>query len=48
MLIKALLVPLGGLLIGAGVFIGGRPGQILAAIGTILFGVATVLVLATA
>jgi hypothetical protein len=47
-MLKALLVPLGGLLIGLGCLIGGRAGQACIVVGTIAFGVAAVLVLADA
>lgn len=41
---RLLLLPLAVLLIGLGVVIGGRPGHILAITGTVLAGVAVVLV----
>jgi hypothetical protein len=44
----ALLVPLAGLLLGLGCLFGGRVGHVLVIAGTVLFGVAAVLVLAEA
>lgn len=41
---RALLGPLAGLLVGLGVLIGGQPGRALIIAGTVLFGVAVVLV----
>jgi hypothetical protein len=42
----ALIVPAAGLLIGLGVLIGGRVGQVLLIVGTAAFGAACVLALA--
>lgn len=41
---RALLVPLAGLLVGLGVLITGQVGRALIIAGTVLFGVAVVLV----
>jgi hypothetical protein len=45
-LFRALLIPLSGLCIGAGVLIGGKAGHVLIIAGTVGFGVAAVLALA--
>lgn len=45
MLLRALLVPIGGLCLGLGVLVGGNVGKGLLIVGTVLFGAATVLTL---
>lgn len=46
MLLRALLIPLGGLCVGLGVLLPGRAvGKGLVVVGTVLFGAATVLTL---
>jgi hypothetical protein len=47
-LLQALLVPLSGLLLGVGVLLGGKAGQVLTVLAVAGFGTATVLTLATA
>lgn len=47
-LLYALLVPVAGLLLGLGCLIAGRVGRALLIVGTVLFGVAVVLVLVAA
>lgn len=44
-LLRALLVPAGGLCVALAVLIGGRPGTVLAVVSAVLFGVAALLIL---
>jgi len=43
-LLRALLVPLGGLCAALAILIGGRPGTVLAVVSAVLFGVAALLI----
>ena len=42
--LRALLVPLGGLCAALAILIGGRPGTVLAVVSAVLFGVAALLI----